>query len=67
MAAFDPRLTPARPDLAASRLRGKVEAARFVDGAVQEVVAGQAPVRNAPSHGATHAHRSADGRARHGL
>ncbi len=29
---FDPRLTPARPDLAAAHLRGKVEAARFVEG-----------------------------------
>src|SRR5262245_25639366 len=53
MSAFDPRLTPARPDLAASHLRGKVEAARFVDGALQEVIVGQAPVRNGPSHGAT--------------
>jgi cell wall-associated NlpC family hydrolase len=53
MVSFDPRLTPARPDLAASSLRGKVEAARFADGIVQEVVTGQAPVRAAPSHGAT--------------
>ena len=53
MARFDPRLTPARPDLAASHLRGKVEAARFVDGIVQEVVIGLAPVRAAPSHDAT--------------
>lgn len=53
MANFDPRLTPARPDLAASSLRGKVEAARFVEGTIQEVVVGQAPVRSAPSHGAT--------------
>ena len=28
----DKRLTPARPDLAASHLKGKVEAARFVEG-----------------------------------
>jgi cell wall-associated NlpC family hydrolase len=53
MPAFDPRLTPARPDLAASQLRGKVEAARFVEGQVQEVVTGAAPVRAEPSHGAT--------------
>ena len=59
MADFDPRLTPARPDLAASHLRGKVEAARFVDGTVQEVIAGQAPVRREPSHGATLRHRGA--------
>ena len=53
MPGFDPRFTPARPDLAASHLRGKVEAARFVDGIAQQVVAGQAPMRNSPSHGAT--------------
>jgi cell wall-associated NlpC family hydrolase len=29
---FDSRLTPARPDLAAAHLRGKVEAPRFVEG-----------------------------------
>jgi cell wall-associated NlpC family hydrolase len=48
----DPRLTPARPDLAAAHLRGTVEAARFVEGTAQEVIAGIAPVRAAPSHGA---------------
>jgi cell wall-associated NlpC family hydrolase len=52
MHGFDPRLTPARPDLAARHLQGKVEAARFVDGVVQEVVAGLAPMRQAPSHDA---------------
>jgi cell wall-associated NlpC family hydrolase len=52
MPAFDPRLTPARPDLAASHLRGKVDAARFVDGVTQEVVIGQAPLRREPSHDA---------------
>ncbi len=50
---LDPRLTPARPDLAAGHLRGRVEAARYADGTVQEVIAGQAPVRNAPGHHAT--------------
>jgi cell wall-associated NlpC family hydrolase len=49
---FDPRLTPARPDLAAAHLRGKIEAARFVEGVAQEVVAGTAPLRQAPSHDA---------------
>ena len=33
----DPRLTPARPDLAAKYLEGKVKAARFVDGEEFEV------------------------------
>jgi cell wall-associated NlpC family hydrolase len=47
-ADFDPRLTPARPDLAAKHLRGKVEAARFVEGRVMEVVAPQAPLRRVP-------------------
>ena len=34
----DPRLTPARPDLAAKYLEGKVEAARFVAGEEFEIV-----------------------------
>ncbi len=50
---FDPRITPARPDLAAAHLRGKVEAAHFVEGVPQEVIVGQAPVRAGPSHEAT--------------
>ena len=53
MPSLDPRITPARPDVAASHLRGQVEARRFVDGTVQEVVCGQAPVRNEPHHSAT--------------
>jgi cell wall-associated NlpC family hydrolase len=47
---FDPRLTPARPDLAAEHLRGRIEARRYVEGAPQEVTAGQAPLRKEPSH-----------------
>jgi cell wall-associated NlpC family hydrolase len=49
MAAFDPRLTPARPDRAASHLEGEVEAARFVEGKAREVVEAQAPVRGSPA------------------
>jgi len=49
MTAFDPRITPARPDLAAKHLEGAVAAARFVDGQTYEVVEPQAPVRRAPS------------------
>ncbi|HXF88792.1 MAG TPA: NlpC/P60 family protein [Xanthobacteraceae bacterium] len=45
---FDPRVTPARPDLAARFLEGKVQAARFVDGELREVVEAQAPVRREP-------------------
>ena len=47
--SFDPRLTPARPDLAAKHLEGKVAAARFVDGEPYEVIEPQAPLRRAPS------------------
>ena len=35
----DPRLTPARGDIAASYLEGKIAAARFVDGETFEVMA----------------------------
>jgi cell wall-associated NlpC family hydrolase len=45
---FDPRITPARPALAAAYLRGKVEAARFVEGEAQAIVAASAPLRRAP-------------------
>jgi cell wall-associated NlpC family hydrolase len=49
VSTFDKRLTPARPDLAASHLRGKVEAARFVDGVVMQVIDVSAPLRSAPT------------------
>ena len=45
----DPRLTPARPDLAAKYLEGKVEAARFVTGETFEITDAIAPARMAPS------------------
>jgi cell wall-associated NlpC family hydrolase len=48
MPAFDPRLTPARADLAAKHLEGKVQAARFVEGRVYEVIEPQAPLRCEP-------------------
>jgi len=47
--SFDPRVTPARPELAARHLAGKVEAARFVEGEEREVIDAQAPVRRAPA------------------
>lgn len=47
-ADFDRRLTPWRADLAAKHLEGKVEAARFADGRVMEVIAPQAPLRREP-------------------
>jgi cell wall-associated NlpC family hydrolase len=46
---FDPRLTPARPDLAALHLKGKVSAARFVTGTLREVIEPQAPLRREPA------------------
>jgi Bacterial dipeptidyl-peptidase Sh3 domain/NlpC/P60 family len=46
---YDPRTTPARPDLAAQHLQGRVAAARFVTGAEREVRDAQAPVRREPS------------------
>jgi hypothetical protein len=46
---LDPRITPARPDLAAEHLEGKVEAARFAEGADYEVIDAQAPVRRQPA------------------
>ena len=49
---LDPRVTPARPDLAARHLEGQVSAARFVDGEVFEVTTGVAPVRREPFSGA---------------
>ncbi|MES2750515.1 MAG: NlpC/P60 family protein [Pseudomonadota bacterium] len=49
---LDPRLTPARPDLAATHLAGKVHAARFVEGIEFEVFDPVAPLRRAPSHDA---------------
>jgi cell wall-associated NlpC family hydrolase len=47
--AFDSRLTPARPDLAAKHLQGRVAAARYVEGTEYEVVDPQAPMRRAPA------------------
>ncbi|MDA9436749.1 C40 family peptidase [Bradyrhizobium sp. CCBAU 51627] len=50
--SYDPRLTPARGDLAAKYLEGKVQADRFVVGEEFEVVAPIAPVREQPSSNA---------------
>ncbi len=46
--AFDKRLTPARPDLAAAHLKGQVEAAKFVQGRRQRVARGRAALHAAP-------------------
>ena len=45
----DPRLTPARGDLAAKYLEGKVKAKRFVTGEEFEISDALAPLREAPS------------------
>src|SRR5258708_32284629 len=45
----DPRLTRARPDLAAKYLEGKVKADRFVTGEEFEIADALAPLREAPT------------------
>jgi cell wall-associated NlpC family hydrolase len=45
---LDPRLTPARDDLAAAHLENVVAAARFAQGQPRRIVAGTAPVRREP-------------------
>jgi cell wall-associated NlpC family hydrolase len=44
----DPRLTPARPDLAAKYLEGKVKATRFIAGEEFEIIDSTAPLRREP-------------------
>jgi hypothetical protein len=46
----DRRITPARPDLAAAHLKGKVEAANFVTGTRQQVVRGRTTLHAGPDH-----------------
>jgi cell wall-associated NlpC family hydrolase len=45
----DPRLTPARPDLAVKYLEGKVKAERFVEGEAFEIADSLVPLRERPS------------------
>ncbi|OPH84458.1 C40 family peptidase [Nitrobacter vulgaris] len=45
----DPRLTPARPEVAARYLEGKINAARFTDGEEHEVVEAVAPLQREPA------------------
>jgi cell wall-associated NlpC family hydrolase len=49
----DPRLTPARPDLAAKYLEGRIKATRFVAGEEFEIADAIAALREAPSGDAT--------------
>ena len=44
----DPRLTPARPDLAAAHLRGSVQAERFADGRAAAIIAPSAALLHRP-------------------
>lgn len=53
MSALDPRLTPARPDLAAAHLKGQVEAERFVEPVDRQAIIAALPIRRTPEpHGA---------------
>ncbi|MCW5724892.1 MAG: C40 family peptidase [Maricaulaceae bacterium] len=49
MTSPDPRLTPARGDIAAAHLRGVVQAERYVEPADHTVIACCAPIRRAPN------------------
>ena len=49
MTTLDPRLHAFRADLADVRLKGRVEAARFVEGAPRRVVAAAAPIKRDPT------------------
>ena len=49
MTRFDPRVTPARPDLAARHLQGKIAATAYVDGHWSVVLDAAVPVRRVPS------------------
>ena len=49
MTRFDPRLTPARPDLAAAQLRGQIAAEDYVEGRALHVCVGTADLRRAPA------------------
>lgn len=48
MSTPDRRITPYRPDLAAAHLRSTVEASRYVEGTVYQVIDTTAPVRREP-------------------
>lgn len=48
MTSYNPRLTAARPDLAAAALRGVIEASRYVEGTRTIIFDGSADLRRAP-------------------
>jgi cell wall-associated NlpC family hydrolase len=45
---LDPRRNPVRPDLASARLKGQVEAPRFVEGVPGQIARAAVPLRKAP-------------------
>lgn len=49
---LDPRVTPARQDLAAAHLRGQVQATRYVEGTLKRIFAPVVGLRRAPRHDA---------------
>jgi cell wall-associated NlpC family hydrolase len=57
----DPRLTPARGDIAAKFLQGKVEAARYVEGETIEIADAIAPLRLGPAADAEQATQALKG------
>jgi cell wall-associated NlpC family hydrolase len=57
----DPRLTPARGDIAATSLQGQVEAARFVEGEIFEIADALAPLRLGPAADAEQATQALKG------
>jgi cell wall-associated NlpC family hydrolase len=50
MVALDPRIHPFRPEIAASHLKGQVEARRFVEGTRYQVIEPTTYLRRAASH-----------------
>lgn len=46
---FDRRITPARDDLAAATLKGRVEAAAYAEGVIKRAAQGRVALRRAPS------------------
>ena len=52
MVALDPRINPFRPEIAASHLRGQVEAKRFVEGSRHQIIEPATALRRVPSHDA---------------
>ncbi|MGJ4858381.1 NlpC/P60 family protein [Labrys sp. La1] len=53
MTAYDRRITPARPDLAAASLRGIVAAPRYVEGSERRVIETAVPLRPDPDFSAS--------------